>query len=140
MRILLNQSVVIVTRAVRAIFLTECFQLRVRDWVFLAGCEFKHWTPDEWWWGTCQQSGGFSVSNQVRCCSLFLRQIINSLNGANALVASGERSCRGGHPPAFESQLWIGRVWHRGFFPYLFRVSPTHSRGATMGLRRVRRL
>jgi len=33
------------------------------------------------------------------------------------LRRSGAHSCRGGHPPGFDSQSGIARVWHRGFSP-----------------------
>ena len=44
-------------------------------------------------------------------------------NDPRGREASGERSHHGGHPPAFESRLWIGRVWHQGFSPeFIFLV------------------
>jgi hypothetical protein len=56
-------------------------QLHLRRWIRLPPlraarcCWFKHWTPGDEQWGACQQSGGFSISIQVRCCSLLLLQI-----------------------------------------------------------------
>ena len=57
----------------------------------------------------------------------------------NVLVARWHRLRLWSVPTQVNSQLGrTGVAW--GFSPYLFRAGPGHSRGATMGLRRARRL